>query len=448
MKLRFNILYLLELDNSVVFLLHEHPQARTKEISAMPDFSALFSKNATNMKASTIRELLKLTQKPDIISFAGGLPAPDVFPVEDLRTAANIVFDTQATKALQYGTTEGDDGLREELVKFEMKQGVTLKKENLLVVSASQQALDIVAKLFLDPGDYVIAGRPTYLGALQAIQSYSARVLGIPFTDAQDGFDMDALERKYAEALAAGKKVKYIYVIPDFQNPAGFCWSLAKRKALLDFAYKTGLPIVEDSPYREIRFIGESIPSIYEIDQRGAARANVINLKTFSKILAPGTRMGWIMGDAALVAKCVVAKQAMDLCTNVFTQMWLAEYMRTGKLDSVIESTRAKYRLKRNLMVESLGKYMPKRADIRWTEPEGGLFLWITLPAFIDTDKLLLAAIEKKVAFVAGSGFYIDEPEHNAMRMNFSYSSHDQIEEGVRRLALVVEEAIAAHDKA
>jgi 2-aminoadipate transaminase len=414
----------------------------------MPDFSALFSKNATNMKASTIRELLKLTQKPDIISFAGGLPAPDVFPVEDLRTAANIVFDTQATKALQYGTTEGDDGLREELVKFEMKQGVTLKKENLLVVSASQQALDIVAKLFLDPGDYVIAGRPTYLGALQAIQSYSARVLGIPFTDAQDGFDMDALERKYAEALAAGKKVKYIYVIPDFQNPAGFCWSLAKRKALLDFAYKTGLPIVEDSPYREIRFIGESIPSIYEIDQRGAARANVINLKTFSKILAPGTRMGWIMGDAALVAKCVVAKQAMDLCTNVFTQMWLAEYMRTGKLDSVIESTRAKYRLKRNLMVESLGKYMPKRADIRWTEPEGGLFLWITLPAFIDTDKLLLAAIEKKVAFVAGSGFYIDEPEHNAMRMNFSYSSHDQIEEGVRRLALVVEEAIAAHDKA
>lgn len=414
----------------------------------MPDFSALFSKNATNMKASTIRELLKLTQKPDIISFAGGLPAPDVFPVEDLRAAANIVFDTQARKALQYGTTEGDDGLREQLVKFEMKQGVSLRKENLLVVSASQQALDIIAKLFLDPGDYVIAGRPTYLGALQAIQSYSAKVLGIPFTDAQDGFDMDALERRYTEALATGKKIKYIYVIPDFQNPAGFCWSLAKRKALLEFSYKTGLPILEDSPYREIRFIGESIPSIYELDQRGAARSNVINLKTFSKILAPGTRIGWIMADAALIAKCVVAKQAMDLCTNVFTQMWLAEYMRTGKLDSVIESTRAKYREKRNLMVESLKKYLPKRDDIRWTEPEGGLFLWVTLPVFIDTEKLLLRAIEKKVAFVAGSGFYIDEPEHNAMRMNFSYSSHDQIEEGVRRLALVVQEAIAEHEKA
>lgn len=408
----------------------------------MADFSSLFSINAGNMKASTIRELLKLTQKPDIISFAGGLPAPDVFPVEDLRDAANRVFDTQARKALQYGTTEGDDGLREEIIKFEARQGVNIRKENLLVVSASQQALDIVAKLFLNPGDYVIAGRPTYLGALQAIQSYSARVLGIPFTDAQDGFDFDALEKCYAEALAAGKKVKYIYVIPDFQNPAGFCWSLEKRKALLAFAYKTGLPILEDSPYREIRFLGDPIPSIYQLDQDGANKGIVINLKTFSKILAPGTRMGWIMADASLIAKCVVAKQAMDLCTNVFTQMWLAEYMRTGKLDGVIASTREKYRAKRNLMVDALSRHLPQRPDIRWTKPEGGLFLWVTLPGFIDTDKLLLKAVEKKVAFVAGSGFYMDEPEHNAMRLNFSYSSHEQIEEGVKRLGQVIEEAI------
>jgi len=412
----------------------------------MPDFSSLFSTNATNMKASTIRELLKLTQKPDIISFAGGLPAPDVFPVEDLRAAANVVFDTQARKALQYGTTEGDDGLREELIKFESRQGVSIKKENLLVVSASQQALDIVAKLFLNPGDYVIAGRPTYLGALQAIQSYSAKVLGIPFTDAQDGFDMDKLEKSYSQAASEGKKVKYIYVIPDFQNPAGFCWSQEKRKALLEFSYRTGLPILEDSPYREIRFIGESIPSIYELDQKGQNKGLVINLKTFSKILAPGTRMGWIMADPSLIAKCVVAKQSMDLCTNVFTQMWLAEYMRSGKLYGVIESTRAKYRAKRNLMVEALERYMPKRPDITWTKPEGGLFLWVTLPAFIDTAELLLKAIEKKVAFVAGAGFYIDEPEHNALRMNFSYSNHEQIEEGVRRLGLVVQEAIAAHE--
>ena len=414
----------------------------------MPDFGSLFSINANNMKASTIRELLKLTQKPDIISFAGGLPAPDVFPVEDLRTAANIVFDTQAKQALQYGTTEGDNGLREEIIKFEGNQGVSIQKENLLIVSASQQALDIVAKIFLNPGDYVIAGRPTYLGALQAIQSYSAKVLGIPFTSAQDGFDMDILEKSYTDAIKAGKKIKYIYVIPDFQNPAGFCWSLEKRKALIEFAYKTGLPILEDSPYREIRFMGDPIPSIYQLERDGANKGIVINLKTFSKILAPGTRIGWIMADPAIISKFVVAKQAMDLCTNVFTQMWLAEYMRTGKLSSVIDATKAKYREKRNIMVAALKRYMPKRDDIKWTEPEGGLFLWITMPSFIDTDKLLLKAIEKKVAFVAGSGFYIDEPEHNAMRMNFSYSNHEQIEEGVKRLGLVVEEAIRESGKA
>jgi len=411
----------------------------------MPDFSALYSANANNMKASTIRELLKLTQKPDIISFAGGLPAPDVFPIEDLKVAANVIFDTKAKQALQYGTTEGDDSLREELIKFEARQGVSIKKENLLVVSASQQGLDIVAKIFLDPGDYIIAGRPTYLGALQAINSYRGKVLGIPFTAAQDGFDIATLEKEYASAVQSGKKIKLVYVIPDFQNPAGFCWSLEKRKALLEFSYKTGVPILEDSPYREIRFIGEAIPSIYQLDQKGAGKGVVINLKTFSKILVPGARMGWIMADPRLIEKFVIAKQAMDLCTNVFTQMWIAEYMKTGKLYDVIKATSDKYRDKRNVMVESLEKYMPKHAEIRWTKPEGGLFLWVTLPSFIDTDKLLLKAIEKKVAFVAGSGFYADNPEHNSMRLNFSYSSPDMIVEGIKRLADVVKEAIATH---
>lgn len=414
----------------------------------MPDFSALYSANANNMKASTIRELLKLTQKPDIISFAGGLPAPDVFPVDDLRAAANRIFDTKAKQALQYGTTEGDDSLREELIKFEGRQGVTIAKENLLVVSASQQALDIVCKIFLDPGDCVVAGRPTYLGTLQAIQSYRGQVLGIPFTAEQDGFDMAALESEYAAAVKAGKKIKMLYVIPDFQNPAGFCWSLEKRKALLEFSYKTGVPILEDSPYREIRFIGESIPSIYQLDQKGANKGVVINLKTFSKILVPGARMGWIMAAPSLIEKFVIAKQAMDLCTNVFTQMWIAEYMKTGKLYDVIKATCDKYRVKRNLMVESLEKYMPKGAGIRWTKPEGGLFLWVTLPDYINTEKLLLKAVEKKVAFVAGSGFYMDKPEYNSMRLNFSYSTPEAIEEGIKRLAAVVDEAIKEHGKA
>ena len=408
----------------------------------MPDFNDLFSVNAKGMKASAIRELLKLTQKPDIISFAGGLPSPDVFPVEDLKNAANRVFDGQAKKALQYGTTEGDNVLKEELIKFESKQGVKLEAKNLVIVSASQQALDITAKVFLDQGDYVIAERPTYLGAIQAIQSYSGKILSVELTKEQDGFDMAALENKYAQAIKQGKKIKYIYVIPDFQNPAGFCWSLEKRKALLEFSYKTGIPIVEDSPYREIRFIGTHIPSIFQLDQQGANKGLVINLKTFSKILIPGARMGWIMAHEDLITKFVIAKQAMDLCTNVFTQCWIAEYMKTGKLYGVIEATSKLYCEKRNLMMAALERYMPKHPEIQWTKPEGGLFLWLSLPKTVNTDQLLLKAIERKVAFVAGSGFYFDEPEYNSMRINFSFATPEQIDEGIKRLGNTIEEAL------
>jgi len=257
----------------------------------MASFQSLYSDNAKNTKQSVIRELLKLTQKPEIISFAGGLPAPETFPVEDLRAAADVVFVKHATQALQYGTTEGDNDLRTELMKFEARQGVTLSLDNLLIVSASQQALDLVSKLFLNPGDFVLAGHPTYLGAIQAFQSYQGNVLGIPFSPEDDGFDMAELEKRYAKALKEGKRIKFIYVIPDFQNPTGICWSVEKRKALLEFSYRNNLPLVEDAPYREIRFLGETLPSIYQLGQQGKNSGNVLNFKTFSKILAPGTRM-------------------------------------------------------------------------------------------------------------------------------------------------------------
>jgi 2-aminoadipate transaminase len=398
------------------------------------------------MRKSVIRELLKLTSQPDIISFAGGLPAPEVFPVEDLRQAADRVFVNSPKKALQYGTTEGEIELKNELIKFEERQGVKLTKDNLLVVSASQQALDMIPKIFLDPGDYCIAGSPTYVGTIQAIQSYQGRILGIPFSPENDGFDMVELDKRYARALRDGKKVKYIYVIPDFQNPTGICWSLEKRKALLAFAYKHDLLIVEDSPYREIRFLGETLPSLYQLDQQSENRQIVINLKTFSKILIPGARAGWIMARPEIIAKFVIAKQAMDLCTNVFSQMWLAEYLKTGKIYDHIQTINANYREKRNFMVEMLEKYMPKRFDLTWTKPEGGLFLWISLPSYIDTDKMVPKALEQKVAYVIGSAFYFDEPEHNAMRLNFSYANHEQIEVGIKRLAKVIEAEIAAHE--
>ena len=408
----------------------------------MSDFTSLFSTNANSMKPSAVGELLSLIQKPDMISFAGGLPSPDVFPVDDLKTAANAVFDKQAKKALQYGKAEGDNILREELIKYEKQKDIHLEEKNLLITAASQQGLDLVSKIFLDPGDYVITERPSFIGAFLVLQSYSAKVLGIELDAEQDGFDMAVLEKKYSDTLKQGKKIKYIYVIPDFQNPAGYCWSLAKRKELLEFAYKTGLPIVEDSPYREIRFMGDHIPSIYQLDQEGANRGVVINLKTFSKILTPGVRLGWILANEDIISKFSIAKLAMDTCTNVFAQCWLGEYMKTGKLGSVAEKARKLYGEKRNLMLAALEKYMPKNPCLQWTKPEGGLFLWLSLPESIDTDKLLPRAVEKKVAFMAGSGFYYDDAEHNSMRLNISYPSPEQIDEGIKRLGGIIGDAL------
>jgi len=409
------------------------------------DPTKLYSKNANNMQVSVIRELLKLLTTPDIISFAGGLPAPQTFPVEGLRVAADKVFRERPSEALQYGTTEGDNELKDQLIGFEAKQGLRLSRDEMLIISASQQALDIACKVFLDPGDLVIAGRPTYLGEIQAIQSYSAEVLGVPFSPENDGFDMAELRTCYVKAKSEGKRVKYIYVISDFQNPTGICWSLEKRRELLEFSYENDLLIVEDAPYREIRFLGESLPSLYQLDQDGKNRRNVVGFKTFSKILAPGTRMGWIIGEPEIISKFVVAKQAMDLCSNVFTQAWIAEYMKTGAIYAHIEETRKLYREKRNYMVNCLEKYMPERKDLKWTSPEGGLFLWITLPEYIDTEKMFVRAVEKKVAYVVGSAFYFDSPERNSMRLNFSYPSLEQIDEGVKRLGNCVRDEIAAH---
>ncbi|MCE5256378.1 MAG: PLP-dependent aminotransferase family protein [Spirochaetaceae bacterium] len=412
----------------------------------MPDIMPEFSQNANNMHKSVIRELLKLTQQPNIISFAGGLPAPETFPTKDLADAANRVFQKNAETALQYGATEGDNQLKAELIKYETSRGLHVETKNLLITSASQQALDMIPKIFLNPGDCALAERPTYLGAIQAIQSYQGRIIGIPSSNDNDGFNMIELEKRYERAKAHGDRIKYIYIIPDFQNPSGICWSLEKRKAILEFSYREKLFIVEDSPYREIRFIGEEIPSLYELDQKGKNMGNIIDLKTFSKILAPGTRVGWILGREDVIQKLVTAKQAVDLCTSPFTQMWIAEYLATGKLEALIENTRNIYREKRNFMLTMLDKYMPKRYDLTWTKPEGGLFLWITLPHYIDTEKMFYKAVEKQVAYVIGSAFYFDNPEHNSMRINFSYSSFGQIEEGVKRLASVIGDEIKAHE--
>jgi len=403
----------------------------------MKDIDRLFSKNANNMKRSVIRELLKLTTQPNIISFAGGLPAPSTFPVEDLKDASARVFEKYSASALQYGATEGDVELKKEIIKFEEKEGNKLTPDKLLIVSASQQALDLAAKVFLDPDDIVIVGRPTYVGAIGTFNSYRGKIIGIPFSPEDDGMDMDAL-RTTVNKAGKGGKIKFIYVIPDFQNPSGICWSLQKREELLDIAYEFGLLIIEDSPYREIRFMGDPVPSIYSMDTED----QVICLKTFSKILVPGTRLGWVMAPETIISKFVMAKQAMDLCTNTLGQKMMAEYMKTGKLEQQIKNTIKLYGRKRECMLNAMDREMPKRPDITWTKPEGGLFLWLRLPEFINTDELFHKAVAENVAYVVGSAFYGEHPEMNAMRINFSYSSFEEIEEGVKRLAKVIKEEL------
>lgn len=410
----------------------------------MSDITSLFSANAHAMRKSVIRELLKLTNDPGIISFAGGLPAPETFPAEDIRAATDRVLSRIPAQALQYGTTEGDNSLREQLAAHEAAEGLTLDPGEILITTASQQALDILPKLFLDPGDAVIVERPTYVGAIQAIQSYRGRFIEVPFAASGDGMDLRALESNYARALQGGIRVKYLYVIPDFQNPSGLCWSLECRRAVLEFSYRHKLPIVEDAPYRRIRVAGSPLPSLFKLDRDGERRGNVIMLKTFSKILAPGMRVGWVLASPDMISRLVVAKQAMDLCTGPFPQKIIAEYLSTGKLEARIAATCALYGGKRDLMLDAFSRHMPKVEGLRWTRPDGGLFLWLTLPDRGDTDRMFHTAIARKVAYVVGSAFYADHPRHDSMRINFSYSNPAEIEEGVMRLAEVIRDELAA----
>ncbi len=397
----------------------------------------LLSENAKGMKRSEIRELLKLTQQPDIISFAGGLPAPDTFPIEKIKEITMKVLDEVGKKALQYGPTEGIPDLVEELGKMMQDDGVPAektKKENILVTTASQQGLDLVGKVFLDRGDTIIIEDPSYVGALGAFRNYNANMVMVPLDE--NGIKTDVLEEKIKEV---GKdKIKFIYVIPDFQNPSGVTISYERRKELLEIASKYDLLIIEDSPYRMIRFRGDHIPSLYSMDTEN----RVVALFTFSKILVPGFRLGWAAGPAEIIDKMVVAKQAMDLCTPPFNQYITAYFLREGLLKDVVDETVKLYQKKNELMLKLLDEYMPKDKGVTWTKPDGGLFLWITLPEHVDTTEMFKKAIDKKVAYVVGSAFYPNGEKRNSMRLNFSYPSFEEIEEGVKRLAEVIKEAL------
>ncbi len=404
----------------------------------MINYESYFSRNALGMKRSEIRELLKLTAKPGIISFAGGLPAPDLFPIEEIKNITRLVLEREGKSALQYGPTEGDNRLREEILRFLAADGIRLHLDNILVVTSSQQGLDFVGRIFLNPGDVVMTGRPTYVGAIQAFNSYGARMVGIE-SDEQ-GTNTTQLDQEIGKLVQQGHKPKFIYEIPDFQNPSGITMSRKRREELLAIAEKHDLLIVEDSPYRQLRFEGEVEPSLISMNSE-----RVISLYTFSKILLPGFRLGWMAGPHDLIQKAVVAKQSVDLCSPPFNQAILYEFMHTGMLDKQISKIIVAYRDKRDFMLQMLDKYMPKIEGLRWTRPEGGLFLWITLPDYMDAGEMFLTAVEKKVAYVVGTAFYPDGGGKNSFRMNFSYSGKTDMEEGIRRLAEVIGEWKTRH---
>ena len=391
-----------------------------------------FSRIAQNMKRSAIRELLKLTQQPDIISFAGGLPSPESFPVEDLKEIMLDVLEEHGAEALQYGMTEGDIRLRELLLERMRREGVKAGMENLVISTASQQGLDLMGKIFLDAGDVVICGSPSYLGGLSAFNAYGARIIGVPFDD--EGMRMDELYSVLKELKKEGKKARFIYLIPDFQNPAGITLPEKRRRRILELAGEFDTLVLEDSPYREIRFGGEPQPMMKALD----TEERVITLGTFSKIFVPGFRIGWVIAHRDIIDKFVMAKQTADICTPVFLQKVAAAYLESGHFERNLQRVVDQYREKRDLMLEGFRKHMPE--GVTWTEPEGGLFLFMTLPPYMDAEKLLKKAIVHKVAFVAGNVFFADNGGRNTIRINFSYATREENREGVERLAAVIRE--------
>lgn len=401
------------------------------------DLQGILSRSAKSAKKSVIRELLKLTQRPEIISFAGGLPAPESFPLDILSDLATEVLKKDGVAACQYSTTEGDNGLRKALIeKYRRDEGLELAMENIIITTSSQQALDFLGRVFVDPGDAVICGLPTYLGGLQAFNAYGAQMHGVKLDE--QGMRPDHLKAKLEELKKAGRKPKFIYTIPDFQNPAGITMPESRRKEIIAVAHEYDVLVVEDSPYRELRFEGKNPKMIYQLD----GTEQVLVLGTFSKIFVPGFRIGWIVGNKDILDKFVTVKQSADLCTSSFVQKIAALYLSQGHFEKNLQRVIAMYREKRDAMLEALEKHMP--AGVTWTHPEGGLFLFVNLPEGMDAEKIFPKAIEKNVAYVLGSVFHCDGTGRNTMRLNFSFASKEQNAEGIRRLAEVVKEAMGS----
>lgn len=395
-------------------------------------YEEIFSNRARKMKASEIRELLKLTQNPEVISFAGGLPNPNAFPVVKIKEIINDLIREESGRIFQYGSTEGVPELREEISnRLKRKWNIESDKDNIIITVGSQEGLELLGRLFFGENSSVIMEAPTYLGALNAFNVYEPKIVSIPLDD--NGMKIDALEDYLENRSKHGSELKFLYTVPTFHNPAGVCMSMKRRQRLIDISHEHDLLLVEDDPYGELRYTGEKLPPLKSLDKED----RVVYLGTFSKTLVPGFRIAWSLGPKQIINKMVIAKQAVNLCTPPFTQHIAKEYLRRGYIDDHLKKIISLYGRKQRLMLDSLDKYMPKEY-IRWTKAEGGMFVWATVANGIDTTEMFQDAITENVAYVTGKSFFADGSGNNTMRLNFTHPEDDKIVEGVKRLADVV----------
>ncbi|MHB1392696.1 MAG: aminotransferase-like domain-containing protein [Clostridia bacterium] len=385
-----------------------------------------FASRMDNIKGSAIRELLKLTEEPDIISFAGGLPAPELFPIEEMEQVCSRVLREDGRAAMQYSSTDGYLPLRAKIAKRAEKLGIKVEAKDILMTSGSQQGLEFTGKIFVNDGDVIICESPSYLGALSAFKAYQPKFVEVPMDE--DGMIMEDLEK----ALAANPNIKFIYTIPDFQNPTGRTLSLERRKRLMELATKYEIPVIEDNPYGELRFEGEILPSLMCFDPKNL----VIHLGTFSKIFAPGLRLGWVIAEPEILHKYNLVKQGADLQCSTIAQREVDKFLEMYDIEVHIEKIKKVYKVRRDLMIEVMRKEFPE--GVTYTNPSGGLFAWATFPKEIDAAVLLKKALEQRVAFVPGEPFYPNGGNANHCRLNYSNMPDDKIVEGMQRLAKVL----------
>ena len=386
-----------------------------------------YADRMANMKPSAIREILALTAKPDIISFAGGLPAPELFPVDDVAAAIDAVMKESGKDALQYATTAGHPHLREQIAaRLLAKNNIRTPIDNILTTAGSQQGLDFAARLFVNPGDVILMESPSYLGAITAFTPSQPNFVEVP-TD-ENGMIMEELEK----ILASTPNVKLIYVIPDFQNPSGRTWPLERRQKFMEIINRYEIPVLEDNPYGELRYKGEYQPALKSMDEKGL----VIYLGTFSKILAPGFRLGWIVANDEYIEKFNLIAQAAVLQASTFNIAVISKYIDMFDLDAHVAEIREVYKHRCTLMIDSMRKYFPK--EVKFTDPDGGLFTWAELPSYINTKDMALQALEKKVAYVPGAGFFPNGGNNSCMRLNYSCMPDEKIVEGIEKLGNVI----------